>query len=78
MPCPVTTPLNYSGTTQPFQSHTTYSYLPLLGRLCELRHGFTANDATYIALAEAINAVLYTREQRPCKSHRARAKRFTS
>src|ERR1017187_10488888 len=37
-----------------------YSATPLIGRIWELRHNFTAYDATYIALAEATDAVLYT------------------
>jgi predicted nucleic acid-binding protein len=36
-----------------------YSHLPLLGRIWELRHNFTAYDATYVALAEATDSVLY-------------------
>src|SRR6476660_1816924 len=30
-----------------------YSHAPLIGRIWELRHNFTAYDAAYIALAEA-------------------------
>src|SRR5271168_230753 len=30
-----------------------YSHEPLIGRIWELRHNFTAYDATYLALAEA-------------------------
>src|ERR1022692_938807 len=30
-----------------------YSHLPLIARIWELRHKFTAHDAAYIALAEA-------------------------
>src|SRR5436189_275961 len=37
-----------------------YSHTPLIGRIWELRHNFTAYDATYIALAEATGSVLYT------------------
>jgi hypothetical protein len=35
-----------------------YSHTPLLGRIWELRHNFTAYDAAYIALAEATGSVL--------------------
>lgn len=55
-----------------------YSLTPLLGRIWELRHNFTAYDAAYIALAEAMNAVLYTCDRKLCKGHRARVKLFTS
>ena len=44
-----------------------YSHIPLLGRIWELRHNFTAYDAVYIALAEATNAVLYTSDEKLCK-----------
>jgi predicted nucleic acid-binding protein len=43
----------------------------------ELRHNFTAYDAAYIALAEAMNAVLYTSDAKLCKGHRARVVLFT-
>lgn len=39
--------------------HTTMS-----ARIWELRHNVTSYDATYIALAEALNAPLWTRDQR--------------
>ena len=55
-----------------------YSHTPLLGRIWELRHNFTACDAAYIALAEAMNAVLYTCDEKLCKGHRARVVLFTS
>ncbi len=54
-----------------------YSHTPLNGRIWELRHNFTAYDATYIALAEAMNAVLYTADEKLCKGHRARVVLFT-
>lgn len=53
-----------------------YSHLPLVGRIWELRHNFTAYDAAYIALAEATNAVLYTCDEKLCKGHRARVVLF--
>ena len=48
-----------------------YSHTQLLGRIWELRHNFTAYDAVYIALAEAMNATLYTSDEKLCKGHRA-------
>jgi predicted nucleic acid-binding protein len=54
-----------------------YSHKPLIGRIWELRHNFTAYDATYIALAEAMNAVLYTCDEKLLKGHRARVVLFT-
>jgi predicted nucleic acid-binding protein len=54
-----------------------YSHIPLLGRIWELRHNFTAYDAAYIALAEATNSVLYTSDERLCKGHRARVALFS-
>ena len=53
-----------------------YAHTPLIGRIWELRHNFTAYDATYIALAEAMNAVLYTSDEKLCKGHRARVVLF--
>ncbi len=49
-----------------------YSHIPLLGRIWELRHNFTAYDAAYIALAEATNSVLYTSDKKLSKGHGAR------
>jgi predicted nucleic acid-binding protein len=54
-----------------------YSHIPLLGRMWELRHNFTAYDAAYIALAEATGSVLYTCDEKLCKGHRARVALFT-
>jgi predicted nucleic acid-binding protein len=53
-----------------------YSHIPLLGRIWELRHNFTAYDAAYIALAEATKSVLYTCDERLGKGHRARVAVF--
>ena len=47
-------------------------HVPLLGRIWELRHNFGAYDATYIALAEATGATLYTCDQKMAKGHRAK------
>ena len=44
-----------------------YPHTPLLGRIWELRHNFTSYDAAYIALAEAMNATLYTSDVKLCK-----------
>jgi predicted nucleic acid-binding protein len=54
-----------------------YSHTPLIGRIWELRHNFTAYDAAYIALAEATNSVLYTCDEKLRKGHRARVVVFT-
>ncbi len=54
-----------------------YSHTPLLGRIWELRHNFTAYDAAYIALAEATNSVLYTCDEKLRTGHRARVALFT-
>jgi len=54
-----------------------YSHIPLLGRIWELRHNFTAYDAAYIALAEVTDSVLYTSDEKLCKGHRARVALFT-
>ena len=54
-----------------------YAHTPLLGRIWELRHTFTAYDAAYIALAEATNSVLYTSDAKLCRGHRAKIGLFT-
>lgn len=43
----------------PIQRH---AHLPLLQRVWRLRHNLTAYDATYAALAEALDATLVTRD----------------
>jgi predicted nucleic acid-binding protein len=53
-----------------------YEHTPLLGRIWELRHNFTAYDAAYIALAEATESILYTKDRKLVKGHRARVKLF--
>jgi predicted nucleic acid-binding protein len=55
-----------------------YSHTPLLDRIWQLRHNFTAYDATYIALAEATNSVLYTCDANLRRGHRARVMLFTA
>ena len=54
-----------------------YPHGPLLGRIWELRHNFTAYDAAYIALAEAADAVLYTCGEKLATGHRARVMVFS-
>lgn len=51
-----------------------YGHTFLLPRIWELRNNFSSYDATYIALAELMNAVLYTRDGKLRKGHRARVK----
>jgi predicted nucleic acid-binding protein len=41
-----------------------YPHGPLLSRVWELRNNLTAYDAMYVALAEALDAPLLTRDQR--------------
>lgn len=55
-----------------------YSHTPLIGRIWELRHNFTACDATYIALTEATDSVLYTCDEKLRRGHRARVVLFTT
>jgi predicted nucleic acid-binding protein len=43
---------------------TRYSHEPLLSRIWELRERLTAYDAAYVALAEALDATLLTRDQK--------------
>jgi predicted nucleic acid-binding protein len=54
-----------------------YPHTPLIGRIWELRHNFTAYDAAYIALAEATNSVLYTCDEKLRKGHNAQVVLFT-
>ena len=55
-----------------------YAHTPLVGRIWELRHNFTAYDAVYIALAERTNSVLYTCDAKLCKGHRAQVVLFAA
>ena len=55
-----------------------YSHTPLIGHIWELRHSFTAYDATYIALAEATDSILYTCDEKLRRGHQARVVLFTS
>ncbi|MBL8228119.1 MAG: type II toxin-antitoxin system VapC family toxin [Bryobacterales bacterium] len=47
------------------------SHTPLLPRMWELRHNFTAYDAAYIALAEATDSILFTCDRKLRRGHRA-------
>jgi predicted nucleic acid-binding protein len=49
-----------------------HAHAPLFDRVWELRNNFTAYDAIYIALAEAMDAVLITLDRKLEKGHRAR------
>ncbi len=48
-----------------------FSHMPLVGRIWELRHNFTAYDAVYLALAETTGSVLYTCDEKLSEGHRA-------
>jgi predicted nucleic acid-binding protein len=52
------------------------AHTPLIGRIWELRHNFTAYDATYISLAEATGSALYTCDEKLRSGHRARVVLF--
>ncbi|MBS1856700.1 MAG: type II toxin-antitoxin system VapC family toxin [Acidobacteria bacterium] len=54
------------------------AHTPLLERIWELRHNFTAYDAAYIALAEATGATLYTCDEKLRRGHRARVALFAA
>jgi predicted nucleic acid-binding protein len=53
---------------------TRYPHAPLLPRLWQLRHTLTAYDAAYVALAEALDAPLITRDRRLAAATGHRAK----
>jgi predicted nucleic acid-binding protein len=53
-------------------------HIPLIPRIWELRHNFTAYDASYIALAEATDAVLFTMDTKLRTGHRAKIKLFST
>lgn len=50
---------------------TRYPTLQLLERAWSLRHNFTAYDATYVALAEALGAAFVTADEHLVKAIRA-------
>lgn len=47
---------------------TRYPHEPLLDRVWELRHNFTAYDASYVALAESVAVPLWTRDRRMARA----------
>jgi predicted nucleic acid-binding protein len=47
---------------------------PLLGRAWELRHALTAYDALYVALAEGLDAPLWTADAKLARAHGHRAR----
>jgi predicted nucleic acid-binding protein len=51
-----------------------YPHYALLPRIWELRNNLTAYDAAYVALAEALNAPLLTRDRRLAAAAGHRAK----
>ena len=51
-----------------------YPHYQLLPRIWQLRHSLTAYDAAYVALAESLDAVLVTRDQRMAAAHGHRAR----
>jgi len=57
----------------PCADRRRYSHEFLLPRVWELRHNLTAYDAIYVALAEALDAPLLTRDARMAEAvgHRA-------
>jgi len=55
-----------------------YPHTPLIERIWELRHNFTAYDAAYIALAEVTDSVLYTCDEKLGRGHRAQVTLFRS
>ena len=53
---------------------TRHAHEPLLGRIWALRENFTAYDAAYVSLAEALGATLLSRDAKLAQApgHRAR------
>jgi predicted nucleic acid-binding protein len=47
---------------------TRYPHYVLLTRIWQMRHGLTAYDAAYLALAEALDAPLITRDRALAKT----------
>lgn len=51
-----------------------HSHVPFLSRIWELRDSLTAYDASYVALAESLDAPLFTCDAKLSRSHGHRAK----
>jgi predicted nucleic acid-binding protein len=51
-----------------------HPHQPYVPRIWQLRHSLTAYDASYVALAEALDAPLITRDGRMASAHGHRAK----
>lgn len=51
-----------------------FPHTPLLGRIWSLKDNLTAYDATYVALAEYLDATLWTRDERIATAPRHRAR----
>ena len=51
-----------------------HPHAPYVPRIWALRHSLTAYDAAYVALAEALDAPLVTRDRRMASAHGHRAK----
>ena len=51
-----------------------YPHAPFVPRIWQLRDSLTAYDAAYVALAEALEAPLITRDSRLASAHGHRAK----
>ncbi|MBA3431177.1 MAG: type II toxin-antitoxin system VapC family toxin [Actinobacteria bacterium] len=56
-----------------------YPYVPLLGRMWDLRNNLSAFDAAYITLAEALDAPLVTTDTRLARAplHRAQVESYS-
>lgn len=53
---------------------TRYPHAPLLPRVWEMRRSVSAHDGLYVALAEALDAPLLTRDARLARAHGHRAR----
>jgi predicted nucleic acid-binding protein len=58
---------------------TRHETAPLADRIWQLRHQFTSYDASYLALAEALQAPLYTCDAKlAARGHNAKVRVFSS
>ena len=55
-----------------------YPHTPLMERVWELRHNFTADDAVYLALAEITDSALFTCDEKLTTGHRAQIRLFVN